>query len=184
MENRFGPGVRSYRDRMSLREELESATRRHPTRLELLAEQLGASASRGARPPEELLLSEGEGFYCPGVPASREETPELDLDSARLAVEMALNHPDELRVVHGLARSSSDQRPTARAWCVDAEGRVVDPVWPGAREYLGLVAHPLEAALQIERSVRCGAPPLLFLDPEYRTRPRHELLAEALRLAG
>jgi len=136
-----------------------------------------------ARPPEELLLTEGEGFYCPGIPASA-EAPELDLESARLAVEMALNHPDELRVVHGLARSGSGQRPTARAWCVDSEGCIVDPIWPGAREYLGLVAHPLEAALQAERSVRESAPPLLFLDLEYRTRPRRELLAKALRLAG
>jgi len=150
----------------------------------MLAERLGG---RPAAPtsllPEELLLSHGERFLHPDPPQSS-EPDDVDLSSASLALELALNHPDELRVVHGLARTKLGHRPTARAWCVDLEGRVIDPVWPGAREYFGLVAHPLEAALQAERSVREGRPPLLFLDPEYRTRPRTELLAEALRLAG
>ena len=44
-------------------------------------------------------------------------------------LQLILRHPRKYTYVEGLA--ATDFLPVAHAWCIDAQGRVVDPTWHG-----------------------------------------------------
>lgn len=77
------------------------------------------------------------GFYWPGnaLPAAFKRKPAREC--FQNAGELALRFPDSLTYVEGLAHRMI---PVPHAWCVTAEGQVVDPTWDNPEEaaYFGI----------------------------------------------
>ena len=92
------------------------------------------------RSVEEFILRHGWLFIPQAFPAKYRYWKGEYHDCLYNALELAASCR-ELAYVEGFAvpAMGSMQRPVAHSWCVDADGKVVDPTWdiPG-REYCGL----------------------------------------------
>lgn len=95
-----------------------------------------------------LLLQHGQTFVASPLP------PDVSVMKARCcylnAYTLASENPDRFTYFEGFGSLvGGDGWPTAHAWCVDRDGRVVDPTWWGISQppaaYHG-IAVPLELA--------------------------------------
>lgn len=78
--------------------------------------------------PYDLLLKHGT-FYDPSVILPDEWSgiiPVVERHCFDNAQRLALRFPEELRYVEGIAMNLL---PTMHAWCITADGTVVDPTW-------------------------------------------------------
>jgi len=85
---------------------------------------------------EDFLLQNGRAFN--GVePLPQGMRRGKDHECYKNAFLLMGMHPS-LTYVEGVAVSTERSVPTHHAWCVDEQGRVIDPTWPNGRSYFGV----------------------------------------------
>lgn len=112
-----------------------SVSRRMPTVRRVPTPDAAGDAPRSAA---ELLLAHGQGHRSPAT-----ETSRVTDGAAGACYETAfrLACAENLYYAEGYACPLAVGVPLMHAWCLDADGAVVDPTWPDASQtaYLGVV---------------------------------------------